>query len=391
MNAHPASLDSLGLERVHYFPRQLITAADMTVEQEYFRQKLRRHNRFMHGWGVVCGLEVTTVATKEHPRQVMISPGYALSPYGDEIYLSEPACYDLLKCGPRDTPNPCEPGGPPIPLPDRPKNLWVAIRYAQCQTRPVRVHPAGCGCDEMTCEFSRFRDDFEIGCLTKQPSRSAEELLCDQRNRRELPDCPPCPEEDWVVLAVVKLPRNTGQELVSGDINNFVRRQLYSTAMLQAQLIACCCEPPPPPPPPPPQPARVTKVEPAHEAVFNLQYDQVPQISVTFSKAIDSDTVNASTFRVIRENPQKVLSGTITWTGSKMTYFFQPKGGWLPGPEEVFDYAIRLIGTGAEPIKDMDDGLALDGEFKGKLPSGDGQPGGSFASTFRITGSDVPK
>ncbi len=38
-----------GLERVHYFPRQLITANDMTAEQDYFRQKQRRHNRFLHG------------------------------------------------------------------------------------------------------------------------------------------------------------------------------------------------------------------------------------------------------------------------------------------------------------------------------------------------------
>jgi hypothetical protein len=38
-------------------------------------------------------------------------------------------------------------------------------------------------------------------------------------------------------------------ELKADDINNSVRRQLFSTAMLQEQLIDCCCEPPPPPPP----------------------------------------------------------------------------------------------------------------------------------------------
>src|SRR5947209_10205738 len=46
------------LERVHFFPRQLLTADDMDAEQHYFRQKLRRHTRFLHGWGVVCGCEV---------------------------------------------------------------------------------------------------------------------------------------------------------------------------------------------------------------------------------------------------------------------------------------------------------------------------------------------
>jgi len=43
---------------VNYFPRQLLTADDMTADQQYFLNKLRRHNRYLHGWGVVCGLEI---------------------------------------------------------------------------------------------------------------------------------------------------------------------------------------------------------------------------------------------------------------------------------------------------------------------------------------------
>jgi hypothetical protein len=47
------------LERVNFFDRQLLTANDMIADRDYFLQKLRRHNRFLHGWGVVCGLTVT--------------------------------------------------------------------------------------------------------------------------------------------------------------------------------------------------------------------------------------------------------------------------------------------------------------------------------------------
>ena len=36
--------------RVRYFPRQLLTADDMRTEQEYLREKLRRHNRLLHRW-----------------------------------------------------------------------------------------------------------------------------------------------------------------------------------------------------------------------------------------------------------------------------------------------------------------------------------------------------
>jgi hypothetical protein len=218
----------------------------MIVEQEYFRQKLRRHNRFLHGWGVVCGLEVTAAPTAETPWRVKIDSGYALGPYGDEIYVANFVCLDLAKCGPQAVPDPCEPcGGPPRQPPSRIEQLFIAIKYVECETRPVRVHPVGCACDDAACEYSRIRDDFKIACLTElpdshQPDRAQ---LCDLRSQRAITPCPPCPEEPWVVLAQVTLPSPPTTPIANSNIDNFgVRRQLYSTAMLQAQLIECCCE-----------------------------------------------------------------------------------------------------------------------------------------------------
>ena len=62
--------DLVKLERVHYFPRQLLTVADMTTDQNYFLEKLRRHNRFLHGWGVVCGLEVIAAPITHASRRL---------------------------------------------------------------------------------------------------------------------------------------------------------------------------------------------------------------------------------------------------------------------------------------------------------------------------------
>ena len=84
-----AGIATSGLERLRYFPRQLLTADDMRAEQEYFREKQRRHNRLLHGWGVVCGLEVVLDA-ETGPLAVCVCPGYALGPFGDEIYVPEP-------------------------------------------------------------------------------------------------------------------------------------------------------------------------------------------------------------------------------------------------------------------------------------------------------------
>src|SRR5258708_11895673 len=73
-----------GLERVNYFPRQIMTVEDMITEAEYFREKLRRHNRYLHGWGVVCGLDVAAAPTSTAPATVSISGGYAIGPFRDE-------------------------------------------------------------------------------------------------------------------------------------------------------------------------------------------------------------------------------------------------------------------------------------------------------------------
>lgn len=53
------------LERLNYFYGQMLSVKDFRSEQDYFREKLKLHNRCHHGWGIVCGLEVTPVPVEE--------------------------------------------------------------------------------------------------------------------------------------------------------------------------------------------------------------------------------------------------------------------------------------------------------------------------------------
>jgi hypothetical protein len=46
------------LKRLKYFYGQMLGAYDFQTEQAYFREKLKLHNRCLHGYGVVCGLKV---------------------------------------------------------------------------------------------------------------------------------------------------------------------------------------------------------------------------------------------------------------------------------------------------------------------------------------------
>lgn len=238
------------LERVHYFPRQLLTADDLTADSEYFRTKLRRHNRFLHGWGTVCGLAVSPASTPELPWRVSIGDGYALGPYGDEIYVAEPVFLDLARCGPGAVTDPCAPGQLHTPGSATGGTIFVAIKYAECLARPVRAMPAGCACEEEACEYSRIRDSFQIECLTElppshQPPPGAS--LCDLIADKQLPLCPPCPAEPWIVLAQVTLPASPTTNIADNNIDNFTfRHQVFSTSVLQQQLIKCCCKEPEP-------------------------------------------------------------------------------------------------------------------------------------------------
>src|SRR5262245_60295978 len=93
------------LERPRYFPRQVVTATELTLEHEYERERARRHNRMLHGWGVVCGAEVCQTTDQRGalvPWKVTIQPGFAIGPCGDEIAIDCERVVDLrttgLKC-----------------------------------------------------------------------------------------------------------------------------------------------------------------------------------------------------------------------------------------------------------------------------------------------------
>jgi hypothetical protein len=230
------------LERVRYFPRQLIGADDLTQEQRYHRQKLRNHNRFLHGWGVVCGCDVQRVKNAATPSLLRICPGYILTPQGDEIWIPVETHFDLETCL-AESDDPCAFSRPCPPLARRAaesKTVHLAVRYVECQARPVRVGPVGCGCDDVDCEYSRIQDGYEFACLDELPRTHFHmDVDCEQLCDRELiMPCPDCPDDPWVVLASIKRPEH-GQPVKSITFHN--RHSLRSSAALQ-DLAFCQCE-----------------------------------------------------------------------------------------------------------------------------------------------------
>ena len=97
------------LERPNFFSGRLLSAEDLSAEQEYHRGKQRRHNRHCHGFGVVSGLNIS-IAKEPTGCTVVVEPGVAIDPAGNEIHLCEPA---------------------KLPLPESPAAIQIGIRFVE--------------------------------------------------------------------------------------------------------------------------------------------------------------------------------------------------------------------------------------------------------------------
>jgi hypothetical protein len=194
----------VSLERSRFFPRQLVGPDDLTQDQIYFREKLRRHNRMLHGWGIVCGACVTADGC-----EAVVTPGYILGPYGDEIMIERQTRIDVCN---EDSTSGLDCVEPDAWCGERPRvkegrTAYLAVRYAELPSRPVRAPGCGCGCEETGCEYSRTRDGFELAVLTQLPAsyrrKSAPDIeeswSCTDEHSRD--KCPECPSDPWVILS----------------------------------------------------------------------------------------------------------------------------------------------------------------------------------------------
>lgn len=76
----------LSFERNNYYNGKLLSADDFEAEQKYINDKRRLINRFVGGFGRVCGLDVLAVSDDS----ISLEPGIAIDGYGREIVVSEP-------------------------------------------------------------------------------------------------------------------------------------------------------------------------------------------------------------------------------------------------------------------------------------------------------------
>jgi hypothetical protein len=139
---------------------QVLSAADLSSLQAYIKGKNRLHNRYLHGWGVVCGLEVVC---DDCEGSVTIRSGYAIDPCGEDIVVAQDTRFDLVKAirecrdSKKSKTGDCDPWAPP-PDPgckDVETHWCVSLKYKEVEASYVRAlatsipgpaQSCGCGC-----------------------------------------------------------------------------------------------------------------------------------------------------------------------------------------------------------------------------------------------------
>jgi hypothetical protein len=134
-------------------------------------------------------------------------------------------------------------------------------------------------------------------------------------------------------------------------------------------------------------PIRVSSLSPLPGAALT---SAPPQILVGFDRDPDPSTVNSNTFIVEASggdgsfgdgNEVALVAADISVPGTNTASAVFDLTGVVMADDT---YRVRLLGTGASMIMDMDANI-LDGEFTGAFPSGDSNEGGDFEATFAVT------
>ena len=184
-------------QRLRYFHGMLLDDKDFQAEQAYHIRKRRFLNRMLHGWGVVCGLELSG---KKGDRSIDVTSGMALDCCGNEIWVPHRKPIDLLSL------LPCEDKGKKEgecfeENEETPKSFYVGVRYYERPASPVSVYLPSGSCEERTCENSRVKEGYCIElvpCNEKPKPEGNNGLIKDlcgcnadfKKPEKDLPVCP---------------------------------------------------------------------------------------------------------------------------------------------------------------------------------------------------------
>ncbi len=145
----------------------LLGVADFDAGQAYHRGKMRLHNAWLHGAGVVWGLDVRADAAS---GEIRVEPGLALDAAGHELHLDASACVHVGSWyGKREK-------DPEVTAAITPVaggvtfDAYVVARFRACLTREVPALAEPCGGSNTDTAFSRVSETIELELHAGRPA-----------------------------------------------------------------------------------------------------------------------------------------------------------------------------------------------------------------------------
>jgi hypothetical protein len=398
-NGCESGCGAIAAERNRYFTGKFMAARDFQAEQDYFLSHHRLHNRLLHGWGIVCGLEVEHHPDKERRpgsecalRWVVVNAGVAVDCCGRELIFPAMTAYEL----PLPRVNPAEGTARQINhqshhRPDENEMcepFLLVLRYCEEEIERVPALIADGDCDPTRKQANRVREvakldvvrlaDVESDCWRMPGGEPKENCIDDCGDPLPGPSgaCldPICPCKHTVPLALINFDPDKPEEGFKIDTRG--RRRL---------------------PPPPHLLTHVVSTNWKHGdeiSLRRLREEMNGRLEITFDrKLLEGDGasgVNALTF-------------VVQYGGIQHDIEFLPYDRRCPPALEdecraVFTIDHNYIDRGDNNIAGnivyvtlkcdfiLDcHNIPVDGDHLGGiLPSGDGVQGGAFESWFRV-------
>lgn len=415
---------TIAVERNRYYTGRYMAARDFSDEQAYYTDHRHLHNRLLHGWGVVCGLEVDPHTAPECAKGwVVIRAGMALDCCGREIIVERDIYYELkhLKTDhpapPAETapdalpPAPVESAALAAPTYSEHRRFLLGLEYHEelCEYAPALYSENAC--DPRRTEANRVREGWRLverdytpdlrGTCWRDPHHNPEPACFDDCQARPESATPggclhlPCPcPGDMAPLALIEYDPNDRKAGFSIDMDG--RRQARPAPDVLTHIV------------------HINWPHGGEMRLSHLRDKHHRQLRVTFDRDL-YDPATAAVGSFYDRHPNAV--GINEWTFSVVHHQWED-GQYIPKPLFNDDDRPRIekgrVAVFTIP-KDLLEGRAtigggvlhitlrcdfildchhrpVDGNhLRGRLRSGNGSAGGVFESWFYIEDDEAER
>ena len=159
-------------KRVNYAFGMVMGVDDFRQEQAHFEWKHRISNSLLHGYGTVCGLQVTQRSFGGGSDvEIVISSGYGITPQGKWMCVERDQCARLGEWlqGQQDQLGAISPPGS--------HTVYVSLCYEECLTDGVPIAGQPCASEEDSQAPSRIQEAFRMQFSWTQPDQAAEDYF----------------------------------------------------------------------------------------------------------------------------------------------------------------------------------------------------------------------